>query len=292
VTEETATNPVEVETSPDVEVETETQEVEQQELDDEGNPVEQTIEDEEIDLDDLKLKVTKDQAQKVREALLRQADYTKKTQELSDQRKAFDQERQSYQQASQEELGVAAHATSLGQQLSAYARMTEADWQQWQYDDPDAAQSGFRQYQLLKDQHGQALGQLNHLRTQRVSAAQQEAAKRIEQTKAALTKDIPGWNDALEAQVADFGVQTFGFTRDEMADMKIDPRIAKAFHRLHTLEQAEAKRSKAQGHVAAQAVKPAAKAGGGSSAPPAGLDDRLSVEEWTRRREAQVRKRA
>src|SRR5207244_9641415 len=118
---------------------------------------------------------------------------------------------------------------------------------------------------------GRAIGTLNHLRNARTSAAQQEAAKRIEQTKAALAKDIPDWSPAVEAQVADFGMKAFGFTADEMADMKIDPRIAKAFHRLHTLEEQAKKTSKAQGHVAAQAVKPAAKAGGSTAAPPTGL---------------------
>lgn len=290
---DTETNPVEVEDSPVEGTGTDTQEVEQQEaeLDEDGNPIEPVEEDEEVELDDLKLKVPKDQAQKVREALLRQADYTRKTQELADGRKALDQERQNFQQASQEELGAAAQAMALGQQIAAFDRMTEADWQQWEQEDPFAAQSGFRQYQNLQRQHQQAMGQLNHLRTQRTSAAQQDIAKRVEQTQTTLAKEIPGWNEATEAQVRDFGIKTFGFTADEMADLKIDARVAKAFHRLHVLEQAEAKRTKAQGHVAAQAVKPAARAGGGSSAPPTGLDDRLGIEEWNRRRNAQVAKR-
>lgn len=291
MTEEPATNPVEVETNPNEEVETETQEVEAQEqlYDDDGNPIDPVEEDEEVELDDLKLRVPKDQAQKVREALLRQADYTRKTQALAEDAKALAAERQHLQQASTAELQVAGQIMNYDQQLAQYAQV---NWQQWQYDDPDAAQSAFMAYQQLKDHRANAAGQLNHLRGQRASAAQQETARRAEQTKAALAKDIPGWSPTVEAQVADFGMKAFGFTADEMADMKIDPRIAKAFHRLHTLEEQTKKTNKAQNHVAAQAVKPAAKAGGGSSAPPTGLDDRLSTAEWIRRRDAQVRKRA
>lgn len=288
---ETETNPVEVEESPIEGTETDTQEVEQQdepELDDDGNPIEPVEEDEEVELDDLKLKVPKDQAQKVREALLRQADYTRKTQELSEGRKAFDQERQAFQHASNEELGAAAQAMSIAQQLDAYSRV---DWDAWEAEDPFEAQRGFRQFQQLRDAHGQALGRMNQLRNARVSAAQQEAAKRAEQTAAALAKEIPDWSPAVEAQVADFGMKAFGFTADEMADMKIDPRIAKAFHRLHTLEEQAKKTNKAQGHVAAQAAKPAAKVGG-NAAPPTGPVDRLSTDEWMRRRNAQARKRA
>jgi hypothetical protein len=46
-----------------------------------------------------------------------------------------------------------------------------------------------------------------------------------------------------------------------------------------------------QNHLAAQAVQPAAKVGT-AKAPIQGLDDRLSGEEWQRRRAAQLRKRA
>jgi hypothetical protein len=53
----------------------------------------------------------------------------------------------------------------------------------------------------------------------------------------------------------------------------------------------QAKTTKAQSIQKQQQVQPAAKATR-SSAPPAGLDDRLSIDEWNKRREAQLRKRA
>jgi hypothetical protein len=254
---ETATNPVEAEDNPLAESDAE-QEVETNEpqLDDDGNPIPEPDDDEEIDLDDVKLRVPKTAAEKIKalkDGALMQADYTRKTQELADGRKAFDAERQNFQQASTAELATAGQIMVYDQQLAQYARI---DWQQWQYDDPDAAQSAFMAYQQLKDAKNNALGHLNQLKTQRTSAAQQEAAKRIEQTKAAIAKDIPDWSPAVEAQVADFGMKAFGFTADEMADMKIDPRIAKAFHRLHTLEEAEGKRSKAARIAQGQEVTP------------------------------------
>lgn len=301
MSEETATNPVEVEGVEGSEIETQEVELESVELDDEGNPIEREPEDEEIELDELKLKVPKDQAQKVREALLRQADYTKKTQELAESRKVFEAERQSFQQASSEELGAAAQVTAIDQRLAEYGRI---DWATWNAQAAQAAaegypeeqarvQAAFMEFSQLKDARGQAMGMLNHLRTTRSQQAQQEAARRIEETRTALIKDIPDWSEATEAKVADFGIKGYGFTRDEMADMKIDPRIAKAMHRLMTLEEQAGKQTKAKQHLRAQETKPAAKAAGsGGAIPPQALDDRLSTEEWARRRNAQVAKKA
>ena len=74
---ETTTNPVEVEigaaatSDPAQEVDP----IELQ-LEEGGEPI-AALEEEEVEYDGLKLKVPKDQAQKVRDALLRQADYTR-----------------------------------------------------------------------------------------------------------------------------------------------------------------------------------------------------------------------
>jgi hypothetical protein len=61
-------------------------------------------------------------------------------------------------------------------------------------------------------------------------------------------------------------------------------------HDAFQYRQLSKKTQAAQGHVTAQKVEPAAKVTR-ASAPVQGLDDRLSIDEWTRRREAQVRKR-
>lgn len=216
----------------DLDAEVDTQLVEEEapepELDEDGNPIEEDP-DEEVDIaDDLKLKVPKTEAQKVREALLRQADYTRKTQELAEQRKTFESERQNIAQATQQELAVFAQASNLGQQLAAFQRV---DWQAWSnqaqanydYDEQAKIQSAWMNYQQLKESHTQALGTLQQLQNQRVSTAQQETAKRIEEGRAALVKDIPKWNDTHKAKLVDFAAE-YGFTRDELADIEADPR--------------------------------------------------------------------
>lgn len=278
---------------PDTEVETQTtDEVLEPELDEDGNPIEDP--DEEVDLDDLKLKVPKDQAQKVREALLRQADYTRKTQELAEQRKTFESERQNISQATQQELAVFAQASNLGQQLAAFQRV---DWNAWNaqaqanfdYDEQAKIQAAWMNYQQLKDGHAQALGTLQQLQSQRVSAAQQETAKRVEEGRAELAKDI-GWNDDTKAKLTGYALGK-GLSRDDLGDLEGTPAAAKILHDAYQWSEHQKKTQAAKRHETAQQVQPAATVSA-TRAPPSGLDDRLSQDEWLKRRNKQAQKRA
>lgn len=293
-----ATNPVggegtveETTLEPEAEVETLEVEGDELELDEDGNPIEP--EDEEIDLDDLKLKVPKDQAQKVREAMLRQADYTRKTQDLAEARKAFDTERQNITQATQEELGAFAQATNLAQRLAAYHKV---DWNAWtqqaqanfDYDEQAKIQAAWMDFQQLKDQHEQALGRLQHFQNQRVSAAQQETAKRVEEGRADLVKN-DGWTEELKAKLTDYALSR-GLSRDDLGDLEATPAAARILMDAFEGHQARQKQKAANRHVQAQQAQPAATVSA-KRAPPSGLDDRLSTEEWVRRRNKQVQAR-
>lgn len=257
------------------------------ELDEDGDPIAEPDADEEIELEDgLKLKVPGSQAQKVREALLRQADYTRKTQELAERRKAFEAEQQQLGQATEAELNSYAVAQYAAAQIQQYRNV---DWDAWNDHDPVAAQKAFMQYQRLKDTHSQALAQLQHLRGQRLSHAQQETARRIEEGRATLASDIPGWNDDLKARLIGFAAE-HGFSRDELSDLEADPRVARVLHAAFEGSQASRKTQAANRHLQAQQVRPAATVGAKAN-PPRGLDDRLSPDEWVKRRNEQLRKR-
>ena len=219
--------------------------------------------------------------------LLMQADYTRKTQEVAEQRRAVLAERQALHQTSQAELDAYAHATTLGQQLAHYQQV---DWRAWHDSDPFAAAAATSEYNMLRDQHSQALSRLAQLHGQRTFLAQQDTARRMEQGRAALAKEIPGWSEDLKARLIGFAAG-YGFSRDELDDLESDPRVAKVLHAAFAGSQSAETRRKVQNALAAQQVQPAAsvKARG---APPAGLDDRLSADEWMRRRNAQTRRRA
>ena len=141
---------------------------------------------------------------------------------------------------------------------------------------------------MLRDRHSQALGQLSQLHGQRTFLAQQDSARRMEEGRAALAKEIPGWSEDLKARLIGFAAG-YGFSRDELDDLEADPRVARVLHAAFSGSRTAETARKVHSNLAAQQVQPAAsvKARG---APPAGLDDRLSPDEWVRRRNAQLRK--
>jgi len=281
------TNPVEVEdtaaATPDVEQEVESQETEPQ-FDEDGNPIEEPEEDEEVDVDGIKLKVPKSQAEKLRAGVLMQADYTRKTQELADNRRAFDTERQQIYQSTQEELNAFAETQSIGKQLAAYQN---TNWQAWTQTDPFEAQEHFMHFQQLKDAYQGATNKLAFLSNQRQAAAQQETATRIGEGRQVLEREI-GWNEPLKAKLTDYALSR-GLSRDDLSDLEANPAAAKILHDAWQYSQTSRNTAAANKHIAAQQVQPAAKAGGGStSVAPGKLDDRLAGDEWIRRRNKQL----
>jgi hypothetical protein len=217
-------------------------------------------------------------------AFMMQADYTRKTQEVAELRRAIEAERASIHQAGAEEVGARAQLLAIDEQI---ARFQKVDWDSWEQDDPFEAQKGWRQYQQLQQARGAAAGRLAHLTQQRGIERQRETARLIEEGRAELQRDIAGWSDALAAELLDTGVRKYGFDRGEIEEFT-DPRMVKVLHDAHRFHLLEAQRKQARAVQAAQGVRPAARVGGGS-APPPGLDDRLSAEEWTRRRNKQIR---
>jgi hypothetical protein len=256
--------------------------------DENGDPIDPPEDEEEIELDeDLKLKLPKSQAEKLRLAAMRQADYTRKTQELAEARKAFEAERQSLSTADEQELTARANIALIDRQLSQFAQV---NWNQWNETDPFEAQKAFMQYQQLKDARTNAHSFLERARTERQAGQQQETAKRVAEGAAELARDIPGWSPDLSAKLQDFGAKTFGLTKDDF-DNVTDPRAVKLLHAAYQWHQHAEKESKAKSIQKQQEVAPAANVGKGKSAPPAGLDDRLSPDEWVRRRNAQLAKK-
>lgn len=285
--EQEATNPVEGIEPEDTGVETEVHEETQ--FDDDGNPIEdQAEEEEEIELDDdLKLKLPKSQAEKLRLAAMRQADYTRKTQELSEARKAFEAERQSTAHADEAELAARANVALIDRQLQNYAKV---DWNAFNDTDPFEAQKAFQNYQLLKDHKANAQTFLEQAKAQRTERQQSEIATAVQAGAAELARDIPGWSPDLAAKLQDFGAKEFGLSRDDF-DNVTDPRAVKLLHAAYQWQQHQTKAKKTQAIQKQQEVTPAATVSR-AKAPATGLDDRLSTDEWLRRRNAQLAKRA
>jgi hypothetical protein len=216
-------------------------------------------------------------------AFLRQADYTRKTQELAEYRRGLEAQRQALAQqaaVAHDALGDRGRLAALDQQLTDFAGI---DWAALGQHDPANAEAlwgRYQQTQALRDQYAYAVS--HHEEGGRLHAAR-EAAAQMEATGRQLSAEIDGWSPAVAAKLVDYA-QAFGVTLDELREIA-DPRLWKILHRAYQGDQAN------QGMTAEQApiVRPAvtvmgAAASGGS------VRDELATKEWMKRRNAQMTK--
>lgn len=209
------------------------------------------------------------------------ADYTRKTQEVAETRKAL--ETQSRQQAESFEALRADHVRvhTLQAQVEAYKNV---DWQTALATDPENARLALDQYRALQITLEDASKDLSKKETERLESQRQANAKAIEETGRVLARDIKGWNAQLAGELAKVAGE-FGVSQDDLLSNP-NPRDWKLLHELYSLRQQVKKQTTTKRQEAVTAVQPA-RTVNAKSAPPTGLDDRLSTEEWVRRRNAQ-----
>jgi hypothetical protein len=223
--------------------------------------------------------------------LMKDADYTRKTQEVAQDRKALETERQTLAQQAQiqrELIKDHAKVTALSERVQAYA---EADWNTWYQTDPQAAQAGWFDYQQTKDAHDAASRDLTAKEAKRLQDEQANTARAMEETNRELAASIPDWGPQKVRDIATFAQSELGLTPDELGQS--DARAWKAIHRLQQaeaeLKALKSKQTKAANHEKAQQSQPATRPKGNFA--PAGLHDNLPADEWARRRNAQEAKR-
>lgn len=157
-----------------------------------------------------------------------QGDYTKKTQEVAEKRReleAFEERVKQQAQVSEEELHERATLVNVTSQLQQYQTV---DWDALQDEDPMAAQKHWRTFQTLEKQYAQLSGNLQQRHETRTREAQQETAKRIEETRAFAQKSIPGWSEKLDADILNFALEQ-GVDKAAL-QQAINPQVYKIMH--------------------------------------------------------------
>ena len=229
---------VEEEESIDVEeeVEEETSEEEEPETEDE---VEEEDSVEEQPAQSVKLKVNGEEIDKPLDevvALAQQGlDYTKKTQEVAEQRKQLEtfaeqlkqQESVFAEQAQLNNLLIedVAKITNLDQQLNQYK---DVDWQKLTDSDFVEAQKLFMQYNQLQQERTELTSQFEAKRQEALSKHQALIAEKVHKGKEQLSKEIPNWSPETTQEVISFGKE-LGFTDNELNSI-IDPRHVKTLY--------------------------------------------------------------
>lgn len=165
----------------------------------------------------------------LKDGLMMQADYTRKTQEVAATRKELDDRAQRIEQqakASDEELNVRAAMISIESDLKSYENV---DWDKWEAEDMFAAQAGFRKYQQLQAARGQVVNYLGERQQARTAEAEQQTANRLQETRRYAETQIKGWSPDVDAKVTEFATKELGF---DWATLKsaYTPAVYRALH--------------------------------------------------------------
>jgi DNA repair exonuclease SbcCD ATPase subunit len=241
-------------------------------------------------------------------ALMRTKDYTEKTQEIAETRRALETERSTWQ-AQQAEQTAALEALSddigkaaaLKTQIAAFKDVTWADAYREAAlsDDPKAAtrevERAEAHFKALQAGLTEAEKAVADKRSELQSKAQARDAAAMEEVGKTLQRDIPDWGPKVADAILEYALKD-GYSLDEMKTLA-DPRAWKAFHRAASLDAENAKlkaqiagKTVVDRHAKAAETTPAAPVRG-SGPTSAGLSDGLSADEWAKRRNAQIAKR-
>jgi len=247
------------------------------------------IEWEELEIDGLKFAAPKGKADDLRAGFLKNKDYTTKTQELAEARKSVEAEKQAVAAqvtAQQEYLRDVAGIERINDDLDKYGAFTPQQWDQLFSDNQREYHAHQRNMQLLKDRRNAAIGALQQKDSERRASTQRENAKRIEDGRAAVAKEIPGWTDEAEQNLKKFAI-SLGFSENEFADGFADLRVMKLINWARVGKEAATKSTAGLPPVAGQ--KPLNVVGRRATPPPkSGLADNLTTAEWIARRTKQA----
>lgn len=246
---------------------------------------EPTEDSEELDVDGFKISLPKSKAEKLKAERMMNADYTRKTQEVAEQRKAFEAQREETMRVQEETLNERATLIAVNQRLQQFDKV---NWAQLNAEDPVTAQSlWIERTQLVEAQN--ALGtniskkeqQIAREKEQKASEAQQSTAKQVRECFDVVARDIKGWSPEL-ARSLDKTANEFGFTNAELAQVK-DPRFVKLLHKAHIADQLLKKQASS---LPKPQLKPVPQVGG-NSAPVKKRAEEMSMAEYVKMRRAQ-----
>ena len=171
----------------------------------------------------------------------RQADYSRKTSALSEERKAFEAERQT---VTQERAQYAQLLTALQQQVQANLQQ-EPDWQRLYDTDP---LEYVRQKDVWRERQDKlAAAQFESQRLTALQAQEQNnyLAKLVQENRAKLTEAIPAWKDSKKwetdrPKLLEYG-QKLGFTAEELGQT-YDSRAVVALYKAMQFDALNANR--------------------------------------------------
>ena len=195
-------------------------------------------------------------------SLMKNKDYTAKTQEVAEQRRALEAQKAEWEaekQRDQEDMKIEAELARL---TAAQAEYDKINWDElYQYDPQDAQHKQF-QYGRIRDEVSRLSQEQNTRRTARLEKAQSEMTKRFNDSEAYARANIPGWEQGKDRELVEFAREV-GFD-DQALKSNMSPSFLSLLHKAYVGDRAQ-KRASEKPKPAAKDIKPATKVGAKSS---------------------------
>lgn len=162
----------------------------------------------------------------LKDGILRQSDYTKKTMELANERKEW----AAHQAATQSFTKDVGKIYNMDEQIQQYEQV---DWHAWHASNPQAAEQARFNLQVLRDQRDQLARSVQSRAQEQEAKAEQEYANRISQDLSSLSKPDPavGWDGKFTPEVKsklENVARSLGYSDERLA--RADATDVKALH--------------------------------------------------------------
>ena len=227
-------------------------------------------------------------------AFLKNKDYTEKTQVVAQKSRELDDRAALIEQqaaATDEELDLRASLKTMDKTLAEYAKLTKEDWAAHRAADYIGTEDAWREYQDLKAERDNTAKALEGKQGERTEAAQQDLAKRVQETLAAAETVLPGLKPAERTakigSLIEFATSTLKIP-EQVLKSNWSPVLLEVLNLANIGKLTMAKKATPPKK---DPIAPLTTVKAKSNPKPSGLDDRLSNAEWQKRREAQVRAR-
>ncbi len=194
----------------------------------------------------------------LKDALLRTQDYTRKTQEVAEMRRAAEQRVQAIQAQEQIMAATFDKAAELKQIQSQLSQFDQIDWQALSDADPVQAQKLLIARQNLERSYGQKAQELQMAQAQYQQLTAQQRQQMLQEAARELKQRLPEF-DAKMAERIRSTVKEYGYSDQELSNVT-DPRLVQVLHDAMKWRELQAQKPQAMKKVAEapKAVKPQA----------------------------------
>ncbi|QDP52885.1 MAG: putative scaffolding protein [Prokaryotic dsDNA virus sp.] len=171
--------------------------------------------------------------EEVKLGYMRQADYTKKTQAVAEQRKQAETQTQNYESTLQALL------TAANADISRFANV---NWEQAAVENPEQYKQAKAMYDQTKQTHDFIKMQAENHTKQMEQRRQQEMRNQADESLSVLKATIPNWGNDLYNSIGEYA-NTLGVSREEFNEVT-DHRLITALYKAQMYDKAKAKTTK------------------------------------------------